>query len=630
MVLEGVGGDLPIRLGGAQVPHRGALGFDVYVDGVPFLLAVTDEVAFVDRTAAWRKEQFDAQPEPGEQSLSDWWTRSQLSFHGGAGQKFLDSYADGDEMNRLRFDASFNVEVHEPGVVTTLPAAETILTQTGGIGPGFIFTFTDDDGYRWVLATDGDLIRWWKDTVSGPLTGSLSHGSAFTIQAACTDGERLYVASEGGVFAVGQDLTPVQLYSVPGSPPKLALGWAKQRLMLGVDASVYELLAAGDTTLPSPTYTHPTDGWVWDCFADGPTSILVAGHAGSNSAIFEFALEEVGDAPALGAGQVAAAMPFGEVVHSLFSYSGAWLGIGTSKGLRVGRFDEYYGTLTYGPLSIETVTPVRGIAGVDRFLFCGLESLDGYSSCLAKLDLGMPLDQAGRYAWSPHQPPPALTQAPIRHVTVDDLGLLLFSVDGVGTVRQDPTEDTALAAWIATSKIRMGTLEPKNFRYMRVRAELDGEQTIVSSAVTSAGDLGTLLTLRAGREPERFRVGSRGEWASLRFDLSPGARLTGYTLYALPAQERYRVFQVPMLLANSERSRSGQVFSTPRWAQERFTALKEIESRGDEVELLMPAFGYEAQRGTIEETTMVQTNPPTDRGANGLAGVVQIVFRTTT
>jgi hypothetical protein len=77
----------------AAVTHVRRPGFDVYIDGIPFLLAISTQVPFADKSAPWRKEQFDSAPEPGEQTLSDFWTRSQLSFHGGAGQSFLDTNA---------------------------------------------------------------------------------------------------------------------------------------------------------------------------------------------------------------------------------------------------------------------------------------------------------------------------------------------------------------------------------------------------------------------------------------------------------------------------------------------------------------------------------------------------------
>ena len=46
------------------------------------------------------------QPEAGEQSLAGWWTRSQMSFHYGAGLDFLDTTARPQAEDRLRYKTS--------------------------------------------------------------------------------------------------------------------------------------------------------------------------------------------------------------------------------------------------------------------------------------------------------------------------------------------------------------------------------------------------------------------------------------------------------------------------------------------------------------------------------------------
>ena len=57
---------------------------------MPFIYAINDARQYVRQTAPFRKEQFDNQTEPGEQSLTGWWIRSQSSFHDGTGIKFYD------------------------------------------------------------------------------------------------------------------------------------------------------------------------------------------------------------------------------------------------------------------------------------------------------------------------------------------------------------------------------------------------------------------------------------------------------------------------------------------------------------------------------------------------------------
>src|SRR5688500_8386187 len=91
-----VGGDLPLPLGGGAGTVTGSLdaSFDVFVDDYGINLHITRDTPYRRETAQWRKEQIDQAPEAGEQTLSSWWIRSQMSLHGGAGVKYLDSVGD--------------------------------------------------------------------------------------------------------------------------------------------------------------------------------------------------------------------------------------------------------------------------------------------------------------------------------------------------------------------------------------------------------------------------------------------------------------------------------------------------------------------------------------------------------
>ena len=92
--------------------------YDVAVGGLPFFYAISDERPYIRQTAPFRKEQSDIGNEPGEQSLTGWWLRSQSSFHNGTGIKFYDPSA-GETVN-YRFADSDNVDVWTKGQVTLL------------------------------------------------------------------------------------------------------------------------------------------------------------------------------------------------------------------------------------------------------------------------------------------------------------------------------------------------------------------------------------------------------------------------------------------------------------------------------------------------------------------------------
>lgn len=98
--------------------------YDVAIAGVPFLLAEKDQTPYQRATAPFRKQQFDSQRDPGEQSLTGWWLRSQSSFHAGAGIEFFDPFANPYSTtlatNSYRVRDSYGVNLWEPGQVTLL------------------------------------------------------------------------------------------------------------------------------------------------------------------------------------------------------------------------------------------------------------------------------------------------------------------------------------------------------------------------------------------------------------------------------------------------------------------------------------------------------------------------------
>ncbi len=75
---------LPVNVGNPGIAGfwiNNAEDFDVAIGGEPFILAPTDVNPYQRETAPYRKDQFDNSKEPGEQSLTGWWIRSQSSFH---------------------------------------------------------------------------------------------------------------------------------------------------------------------------------------------------------------------------------------------------------------------------------------------------------------------------------------------------------------------------------------------------------------------------------------------------------------------------------------------------------------------------------------------------------------------
>ena len=85
----------PAAEGAATLSDQGE-GYDFAIGGHGFRLAINDERKYERATAQFRKEQYDASDKAGDQSLLGYWTRGQLSFHKGAGQRFAELGDDTD------------------------------------------------------------------------------------------------------------------------------------------------------------------------------------------------------------------------------------------------------------------------------------------------------------------------------------------------------------------------------------------------------------------------------------------------------------------------------------------------------------------------------------------------------
>jgi hypothetical protein len=120
--------------------------YDVAIAGLPFFISPLDESPYRRVTAKYRKDQFDTSREPGEQTLTGWWLRSQSSFHFGQGIKFYEPAQ--DESLRFQYTESKGLNVWEKGQATLLKSTDTQHLTTGGIRP---------DGRPWQTARS---IQW--------------------------------------------------------------------------------------------------------------------------------------------------------------------------------------------------------------------------------------------------------------------------------------------------------------------------------------------------------------------------------------------------------------------------------------------------------------------------------------
>jgi len=124
--------------------------YDVAIAGLPFFISPLDDSPYRRVTAQYRKNQFDTSREPGEQTLTGWWLRSQSSFHFGQGIKFFEPAQ--DESLRFQYTESKGLDVWTKGQATLLPACDNQHITTGGIRT---------DGRPWQIMRS---IQWTKNS----------------------------------------------------------------------------------------------------------------------------------------------------------------------------------------------------------------------------------------------------------------------------------------------------------------------------------------------------------------------------------------------------------------------------------------------------------------------------------
>ena len=605
------------------------IAYDVALGGMPFIYAVSDERPYIRQTAPFNKPQFDNNQEPGEQSLTGWWIRSQSSFHSGTGIKFYDP--SGGETTAHRFADSSNVDVWTKGQVTLLKESSNSVTSSG------IYKLISN------LSTATDVVTAFipgsttiKDITTTGSTNTTYATTASAIVDVVSTGTTLFIANATRIFyqTIGNTGALNNHYNTGTAAVKMA--WVKQRLVAGIGTSIYELTGAlGTTTLPTATYTHPNASWTWSSISEGGSAIYAAGYAGIESAIYKFTLNTAGVMPTLTSGIVAAKLPSGEYVNKIESYLG-YLVIGTNKGVRVASISDTTGDLSYGPLIIEAANTGLDFAFRDRFVWV-TGSIGGCPG-LYRMDLGNELETL-RFAYATDT---FLSGVGGHATSVDFLGnsdQIAFTTSGSNGIAIQSTTVLAETGYIKTGKIRYGTLEPKNFKRLIARGSFTVGETLLSSVATNAGGSETEydhigysanvnpveVTTSVPAEAQEF-LAYKFTFSRDSTDTTLGPTFKGYQAKATIATPRVRVIKFPVYCFDIETDRYNTIVGYEGRAFDRIRLLEEIEKTGDVI-TWQDLTTSESLQAVIEEISFTRMTPP-DRRFDGFGGIIEIMIRT--
>lgn len=389
------------------------IAYNVAIGGIPFIYAINDSRPYIRQTAPFRKDQFDNGNEPGEQSLTGWWIRSQASFHSGSGINFYDP-ATTDENGHYRFHESKGLDVWTKGQVTLLknsaPGHVTIESLQPNGRPWQTVRSIKWNNTPGVLMHDGYDVD--KIDSNGDETHFINYnaGSAYPVYAICDDGTYAYwitKITDSGVVKTAMYKKPltgsasstadeVEMWKDSSNVVSNAIvEYVKDRLVFCVNNKVHEMSTSG-SSLPTAVYTHPTSTHVYTSITASGPAIYLAGYNGIQSTIQKFTLNTAGVMPTLTSAVVAAELPVGEIVHKIYCYLG-YLMIGTNKGVRVAQISDQDGSITYGPLIVETDQPCYDFAARDHYVWCAT-SVDGAPGVI-RMDLSNEIEPL-RFAWA--------------------------------------------------------------------------------------------------------------------------------------------------------------------------------------------------------------------------------------
>jgi hypothetical protein len=605
--------------------------YDVAFAGLPFFLAASDDTPYRRVTAQYRKQQIDQTREPGEQTLTGWWLRSQSSFHLGAGIKYFEPLQ--DESLRFQFTESKGVDVWTKGQASLLNTTVRVLATAN---PSIIIGANDGTN-DCLVVTDGTALK--KITMSNDTATASTYtqaGTPSTIFDLTTDGIRYWFINTTHVHRgnIGGTTSDVETYNA-SSTTSARIKYIKQRLIATINNKLYELNAThtGGGALPSDHYTHPQSDWTWTTISEGPQAIYVGGYSRKNSSIYKITLD-LANANALGFPElsvpsVVVDLPEGEIINTFDTYLGIYAVLCTNKGVRVGVLGNE-GDVSYGPLLFEA--ECTDVVFRDKFAY--VSTKQNTESGLVRIDLSQPVvpnSLVFAYAWDVCATGETVTAGTTAFLGgTDRVG---FTVPGDGVWLESYGVKVA-SGYLQTGYIRYNTLEPKIFkllfpRFISTNGGLSLQSIDSAGATYNIGTYSQGETVTEGGIPypatAQEYLGFKFTFTRSTADTTLGPIFNGYQIKSLPAIPRQRLIQYPVFCYDHETDKFGVEVGYEGSAWDRMQQLEAVENLGDTLVVQDFRTG-ESFIGLIEEMDFINRTP-TDKRFSGFGGTLLVTIR---
>ena len=648
------------------------IAYDISFDNLPFMLKISNQDPYRRETAQYRKDQFDNSNEPGEQSLSGWWIRSQTSWHNGSGIKFYEPGTDYQHVSH-RFKDSRGVDVWTVGEASLLPEVFHAYTGTAGInaatgrnGSSDCLVSGDSNGVLKRVTLNGDTTATTGNFVKTATSYPDGHsGSNYPFYSVTTDGSTYYAMCSRCIHkgTIGTLASDAVFFKHSATDTANAfIKYAKGYVLAGTGATIGVL----DTTAAATSGTHTTgaadtmsnkkvhinSSWVWNDATAGTNAVYVSGNGGNNGEVWQVLFDDTATVNALdmaGATMVLS-LPDGETVNSIHYYLG-FLAVGTNAGIRIcpvtATANGSY--VTMGPLLIELDNATNGFAEKGSYLYAATSALEENGAythgVLIRIDLSQQFDD-GTFAYAydleyrssvntEGEAPFTATNSVFNEVYVlDDRLVCVVEEDGSGELQVEHSTRKRDTGWLETGQIRYGTSEPKFFKYIKLNGDISSDDSVDINTITENGTSYDLFS--AGIEQINTEVGiispsSKQETLGFKFTLNNNSpytntpKITSYQVKAIPASKRQRMYQYPLSCFNTELDRFNVEFGYSGRAFELLTLMEQLEENGD----LITVQDYRTNErfsGVIEEVRFTNESS-TDKDDAGYGGLLLVTVR---
>lgn len=646
------------------------VAYDLSIDNIPFILKIDNQNPYRRETAQYKKDQFDNSAEPGEQSLTGWWVRSQTSWHNGAGIEFYEPGTDYEHVSH-RFYDSRGVDIWTVGELRLLKNVVAIYEDANGINAASGYDVTnskevlvsgDANGYLKRITLNGNSVATAANYYNGSTYPEGHNGTNYDFLSVTTDGSNYYAACSraihtGLIETLSSDEVAFNFSTTDKT--KVFIKYVKGFVLFGLDNGLYNmtynstsLVARGTRTTSSHNHTGGTDSlptgnnfklhlnplFAWNDSTGSPSAIYVSGNGGNNGEIWKILFDDTTNLPDIAGATMVLSLPDGETIKAIHYYLG-YLVVGTNKGVRICTIDGN-DNLIMGPLLVESSYSINGFSERGSYLYAATTVAVGgnTNAILIRIDLSQQFND-GTFAYAYDLEYQSALDGDSSQCTevynLEDRMIMVIEEDGIsGELQAEHTTNYRSSGWLQTGKIRYGTVEPKFFKYLQTRGLVAIGDSIAVQTIDSAGNEYDIITLDAVSMGENVGlsqpVGGQ-EFISIKYTLNNGSPITdypvlqSYQLKSVPGVPRQRLYQYPLSCFDIEMDKYNMQFGYSGRAYDVIKTLEELETTGDFVSV-KDYRTNEVYQGVIEEVRFANESSP-DKDSNGFGGLLLVTVR---